>query len=155
MFIFTARESCVNSPVSPPGGGVFPHFASNWNCRFNILNYRLANGQYFPVPFSGRSYGTHKLYDHKQSITLCWPHWRIPGGLRGSAGSSRSVFTKQNRVLVGLFSRYVLSVLYGLQLWGTQRNFRTLNESDASGTKRLHLRDSGKSERDKGFVGHS
>lgn len=27
--------------------GVGELLASNWNCRFNILNYRLANGQYF------------------------------------------------------------------------------------------------------------
>lgn len=37
--------SCVAHVAEPQGVGEL--LASNWNCRFNILNYRLANGQYF------------------------------------------------------------------------------------------------------------
>lgn len=69
MFIFTRQtHACVYvykyiyactfilyvcTCTQPQGVGEL--FASNWNCRFNILNYRLANGQYFvtdlPLPF--------------------------------------------------------------------------------------------------------
>lgn len=59
MFIFTNRwtyisdcecvcESvCVRVAHVAEPQGVGELLASNWNCRFNILNYRLANGQYF------------------------------------------------------------------------------------------------------------
>lgn len=43
-FVWTC-VSCVAHVAEPQGVGEL--LASNWNCRFNILNYRLANGQYF------------------------------------------------------------------------------------------------------------
>lgn len=87
--------SCVAHVAEPQGVGEL--LASNWNCRFNILNYRLANGQYFvttlpappPLPYCllpplplvclelpqtvtcTHQIGPHKLYCNKQSITLC------------------------------------------------------------------------------------
>lgn len=110
MFIFTNRwtyirmnlcvhvcvpVSCVAHVAEPQGVGEL--LASNWNCRFNILNYRLANGQYFvttlpappPLPYClspplpllclelpqtvtcTHQIVPHKLYCNKQSITLC------------------------------------------------------------------------------------
>lgn len=80
MFIFTARESCAKFPSAAVSGeGPTLLAFANWNWRFNILNYRLANGQYFPLLLLPGCCGTHKLYDHKQSITLCWPHTLLSG----------------------------------------------------------------------------